>query len=447
MSRTVQVRIDKYLEGDSLERGAVVEIRAIEPKGGRRRVDRLVVPVGTDSNMTRGIDLEPGRYEFAAYLPSGTVTSRVIDVSDGPTPEKVVLEGGDSPHEWMSWQHMYGNVAGRESAETLRSSFARSAPPVQDSYAGFQVSLWLVPVRAPGTVDPIWSRLSEWLRALEPGQPANPGKIVKIVPAGATVKPIALQRDPPYAAVRLEREAGTDSHRAYLVVDDSHGRSMICAMPYPWRQMTGEEALVEAVIAIDEETLDDARDDDRLAWSVRPGVRDRQLGGVLGYLGSGDAAAARELLGPAREMLFGKMMNPMSAAAGGYLLVHEWVSQSAADTTRTPEWVQWIDNLANWFPWLPDGAILQGWLALRRRGRDPDLAGARAALLEAEKRGIPIFTAGIRRLSDGLLILASEAKRRKIPDAELDAALARVRCLAWQSDPRQVFTCVRLWSA
>lgn len=233
--------------------------------------------------------------------------------------------------------------------------------------------------------------------------------------------------------------------RAYLLV--RHGaEAILCAMPYPWLQSDGGgEALVEATIAIDEEGLESGPVEES-GWSVRPGVRDRHLGSVLSYLSSGEAGSARELIRPARDLLFEKMMNPIAAAGGGYVLVDEWVrdsSQAGSDV----RWHSWIDNLSNWFPWLPDGAILQGWLALRRRDHAPDLAKARSALLAAERRGAPLYTAGVRRLSDGLMLLAGEARRTGPPDPEVDDAMARVRRLAWQVDPRQPFTCVRLSSS
>jgi hypothetical protein len=454
MSQSVRLRMNKSLEGETLESGVLVEIRALAPSGRSRLVQRVPVPVG-QSNSYRNVDLEPGRYELTACLPSGELLSQTVDVAEQPGSLDVVLQGESSPHEWLSWQHLLGNVPGRKDFKILSSSIQPASRRDFGENLSYSISgepedlpepaakLWLVPA-AP--IDPVWPRLDQGLAQLAPGKPVDPAQLF---PPGAEARDIPLQGDPPYAVARLDRGVAFNFDRRAYLVCRRDSEAILCAMPYPWPQSDGSgEALVEATLAVDEESLESGLTDsmEKPGWSVRTSVRDRFLGSVLSYLSSGDAASARELLQPARELLFDKMVNPMAAAGGGYILVDEWVrgsSQLGSDT----RWHSWIDNLSNWFPWLPDGAILQGWLALRRRDQPPDLGKARVALLEAERRGIPIYTAGVRRLSDGLMLLAGEAQRKGAPDPEVDEAMARVRRLAWQVDPRQPFTCVRLMSS
>jgi hypothetical protein len=463
MSQNVRLRVDKYLEGETLENGALVEIRALEPSGRSRLIEKVPVPVGESSSFSRSVDLAPGRYELTAYMPSGELLSQTLDLAEQPGDVEVVLRGEHSPHEWLSWQHLLGNVAGRadlnQRISTRRISTrsvvikppgSYAVPGEPEGYAEnaenpeITAKLWLVP---PAPIDPLWTRLDVWLAQLAPGKPLD---LAQLFPPGAEARGVQIINDPPYAAARLDLGAHVGDRRAYLICSRG-SEAILCAMPYPWMQSDGSgEAQVEASIAIDVEGLESSPIENSLVeepgWSVRPGVRDRQLGSVLSYLSSGEAASARELIQPARELLFEKTINPMAAAGGGYVLVDEWVrdsSQAGSDS----RWHSWIDNLANWFPWLPDGAILQGWLALRRRDQAPDLGKARSALLQAESRGIPLYTAGVRRLSDGLMLLANEARGKGSPDPEVDAAMARVRRLAWQVDPRQPFTCVRLTSS
>jgi hypothetical protein len=459
MSQNVRLRVDKYLEGETLENGALVEIRALEPSGRSRLVEKVSVPIGQNSSSYRSVDLAPGRYELTAYMPSGELLSQSLDLAEQPGDVDVVLRGELSPHEWLSWQHLLGNVVGLKDLNQHISTGSAVLIKPPGSYAvlggteghaehaehaEITAKLWLVP-SAP--IDPVWPRLDSWLAQLAPGKPLDPAQIF---PPDAEERGVQIINDPPYAAARLDLGVHVGDRRAYLVCSRG-SEAILCAMPYPWMQSDGSgEAQVEASIAIDVEGLESNLIENGLTeepgWSVRPGVRDRQLGSVLSYLSSGEAASARELIQPARELLFEKTMNPMAAAGGGYVLVDEWVrdsSQAGSDS----RWHSWIDNLANWFPWLPDGAILQGWLALRRRDQPPDLAKARSALLQAERHGIPLYTAGVRRLSDGLMLLANEARGSGSPDAEIDGAMARVRRLAWQVDPRQPFTCVRLMSS
>lgn len=429
---SVRLRVEKFLEGETVENGALIEIRAVDPDGRSRRVEKVPVPVG-QSGLSRPVDLSPGRYELTAHMPSGELLTETVDLPEQPGYTDIVLTGEPSPHEWFSWQHLFGNVPGRRDFASVVSRAFESQVTFGPSEAigALAAKLWLVP---PAPVDPVWSRLDPWLAQLGPGKPFDPAQVF---PPGAEERDVPLLRDPPYAIARLERGVlDVGDRRAYLLVRQGP-EAILCPMPYPWQQSDGGgEALVEATIALDEEE----------GWSVRPGVRDRYVGSVLSYFSSGDAASARELIRPARELLFEKVANPIAAAGGGYVLVDEWIrdsSQSGSDS----RWHSWIDNLGNWFPWLPDGAILRGWLALRRRDQPPDLKKARAALLEAEHRGIPFYAAGVRRLSDGLMLLANEARRSGGPDPEIDEAVARVRRLAWQVDPRQVFTCVRLFSS
>lgn len=462
MSQSVRLRVDKYLEGESLASGVLVEIRALEPSGRSRLVQKVPVPVG-ESDLYRQVDLDPGRYEVTAYMPSGEVLSQTVDLPEQAGSTDIVLKAESSPHEWLSWQHVVGNVPGHTGFNLAKSkhaavskktqkrenlSFAIPGEPDSLEEAGssdkLAAKLWLVPW-AP--VDPVWQRLDSGLAQLAPDKPVDPAQLF---PPGAEARDISLMRDPPYAVARLEQGVVYNFNRRAYLVCSRGAEAILCVMPYPWPQSDANgEALVEAALAVDEEGLESDMTGEP-GWSVRPGVRDRQLASVLGYLSSGDTGAARELIRPAREflfeLLFDKMVNPMAAAGGGYILVDEWVRDSSQPGFDS-RWHAWIDNLSNWFPWLPDGAILQGWLALRRRDQAPDLGKARVALLEAERRGIPLYTAGVRRLSDGLMLLAGEARRNGAPDPEVDAAMARVRRLAWQVDPRQPFTCVRLMSS
>jgi hypothetical protein len=407
--------------------------------------------VGEDPARARGLDLEPGRYEFSATLPSGSVVSQTVDVGATQGPVYVALDAGASPHEWLAWQQWSGNVSEQpiQRVRELQSARAIGEPIV--SRDTVDVGLWTTGRASSATHDPVWEKLSTVLSNLDRERTVDP---TMLFTASDAHDMINTRSDPPYLAAQLPL-AGGEPGRSYLFVEIA-GRSMLCAMPWPWTQLDGSgDALVEAVITIDEKSVEQLATVGPEAgveptWSVRPAVRDRMLGGILAYFASGEQAAARELLAPAREMLRGKRLNPFGAAGGAYVLVAGWIGASvkgsATEASESPSsWMSWVGNLSRMFPWLPDGAILEGWLALRMRDREPRLDEARVALLEAERRGVPVYTAGVRRLVDGLLLLSGEARRSGTPDDEVDAALVRVRRLAWQIDPEQPFTCVRLW--
>jgi hypothetical protein len=97
---------------------------------------------------------------------------------------------------------------------------------------------------------------------------------------------------------------------------------------------------------------------------------------------SGEAAQAEDLLLRKRE-------DPVAAAVGGYVLLR------LGDLARLHNWTK---NLAEWFPSLPDGAVIRGEHLLRMHQH---VAGLEM-LLALEDRGLPLFTDGltiaIRRL-------------------------------------------------
>jgi hypothetical protein len=128
-------------------------------------------------------------------------------------------------------------------------------------------------------------------------------------------------------------------------------------------------------------------------------IRDEHLGGLLAYLNAGRTGVAGELLKLARGALFDKYNNPLGAAAGGYVLL------STVDSDQLGDWPHWLENLAENFPHLADGAILRvKWLL--DRGGSADLPEARRRLREAYDRGVPFFTAGVAWLMEGLARVA-----------------------------------------
>ena len=117
----------------------------------------------------------------------------------------------------------------------------------------------------------------------------------------------------------------------------------------------------------------------------------------------------------AEMLLYGKVENPIAAAIGGYFLLK---------TGELDRLHDWANNLANWFTWMPDGAIIHAWQLMAEKGKTPELVNKiRARLLEAVDRGIPIYTEGLRLLYDGLTQLWYHAKNN---DSEVELALKKI---------------------
>jgi hypothetical protein len=96
----------------------------------------------------------------------------------------------------------------------------------------------------------------------------------------------------------------------------------------------------------------------------------------------------------AEELLFQKMVNPVTAAIGGYYLLK---------INELGRLHNWANNLANWFPWLPDGLIIHATQLLSKNEKTQvDLDLIRSRLLQAAGNGLPVYTEGLRLLQKGL---------------------------------------------
>jgi hypothetical protein len=171
---------------------------------------------------------------------------------------------------------------------------------------------------------------------------------------------------------------------------------------------------------------------------------------LLRYLVRGDMAGARTVSGTvltgvalegvnqeqfqvnqAEQLIEAKVRDPLAAAIGGYYLLR------TGDLARFHGWPA---NLDNWFEWLPDGAVIHAWQLLQQAKDQP---AAELRLIEATRRGLPIYTEGLRLLWEALRLLAAPA----VPDATpsvntpgLQEALAHVRPYASATDWTQALT-------
>jgi hypothetical protein len=84
----------------------------------------------------------------------------------------------------------------------------------------------------------------------------------------------------------------------------------------------------------------------------------------------------------AEDLLYGKIQSPIGAAVGAYVLLR------LGELERLHDWTQ---NLCDWFPWLPDGAIIRAE-QLARKGEHPS---ALKLLLQLAERGLPLFSSGL----------------------------------------------------
>ncbi len=152
---------------------------------------------------------------------------------------------------------------------------------------------------------------------------------------------------------------------------------------------------------------------------------------LLSYLSAGDFVSARAVsvrlvdldtgLQRAHELLrtFASA-NSSAAAIAGYFIIRAAAVERLSESQRRRIGT-WARALATSFPALPDGALIFGWDALT--GGDVDLA--LTAFVEACRRGIPMYTMGLRYLIDGLRMATSSERARFASSADA------IRALEW----------------
>ncbi|MDQ2996976.1 MAG: hypothetical protein M3R61_07980 [Chloroflexota bacterium] len=165
-----------------------------------------------------------------------------------------------------------------------------------------------------------------------------------------------------------------------------------------------------------------------LLASVKSG--DNAVDALLGYIHSGALTAAQQMapamITRAENFLYAKQSQPLYAIIAAYALL------KVGSANR----LNWIANLADWFPLLTDGAIIYGWYLIR----NGEAEQARRYFRQALEHGLPMYTEGIRLLRDGLRFVSG-----LYPDdidLQHDAALAYR--IATAANFESVLTCLRL---
>jgi hypothetical protein len=154
---------------------------------------------------------------------------------------------------------------------------------------------------------------------------------------------------------------------------------------------------------------------------------------LLGYLRQGafrHAAAIGEPLVQEVEVgLRNGVPDPNVAVAVGYYLLQ---------TGRLSE-AGWTEDLADAFDSISDGAVFHAWAVLGRP--TPDLKELARRLRQAVRRGLPIYTTGLRRLYDALSWMVDQGGEL---GEELSDDLAITRGAATRADWEALFTTIRL---
>ncbi|WP_155624809.1 hypothetical protein [Burkholderia vietnamiensis] len=201
--------------------------------------------------------------------------------------------------------------------------------------------------------------------------------------------------------VRLERVHWY--RQRYLIAMTGPLVEQVAIIPISW----GRQNIVGEV--------KDLWDADQGEWNLQVGVVDGDFASVLGYLTQGDNEKAMHILRSGDDALWADGRNPYAAVVAGYVLIY-----SRDEDVGARDWPVWIQNLATWYPGIPDAQILLATLYLQRRtvlwrlpyhNQMPDVQRLETVwklLKLAMLAGVPIYARSARLLAENLEILSYE---------------------------------------
>lgn len=448
-----QVTMDTMV--DSLS-AMVAVLRHEQTVDGRRikpsKIGNVVLPLGSH---TRDYKLEEGVWTINVETPWGENIQETFEICDGETSSIKLRSRRKSQRESLDILH-YSGGAESEPAVIFGGETAPDVDlPSFDSLPNFSIKEFRKAIgysRAARQVDSPFTipdvtpdeqittslnaRISDrWKRAIVTPLSDTEGYFnwnrisdsaldfaIGAVPVSQ--KPLSELRDGGsdiFASFRFQPNQFGNAGRHWVHVS-AYGEQRLLSLPLPWIDISTREP-VGAEIAI--QFVENA------FGLARVAVEDPQSMALLSYLSNGLMLHADTLLSEAKDRLYYKRSNKLGAVAGGYVLLATRLNGEDV------EWRDWIKNLSNWFPEVPDGAILEGAMYLNGPKEIRDFDRAATCFETAFDRGLPYYTLGFSWLLSGLSVLQDQ-----IPTAA--ANLQVVESVSRMLETTSPFTALRL---
>jgi hypothetical protein len=358
------------------------------------------------------VDAAAGTYHLQAWLPSGQILRRSATLEDGQVAHIEFFErtrSVDDGRTRASWDHKIDLHKEFHPLE-LQPAFSSGT-----EYFGGEIaaSLDFLQERA-STLS--WSRLPmaehvseqlslDFLPEEMEADFESSGETTTV-----SIKPTGFA-DPDHLT----------QYRHWIRVHNAHGVS-IGALPLPW--LSSGIGGTRPEIAISYE---------HLQHRLEVTVRDSALDLLLAYMKRGRLSAAEMSIdmlshdGTILRAIEDKRGNPLAACAAAY------VSLARANQKQIDVWRNWAPNLMNWFPWMPDGAIIRGCILMDGPVSSSSKQEILISAKEAYRRGLPFFTVGIQHLREMLSLFGSD-------DPEAVEMLNAVRSISSRCDISEAFT-------
>lgn len=417
MTSGLKLRVRKNLNGADIPNGVIANVYALEPGRAQATKRDIVIPVGFFDY--KEVALDPGEYLVEAVLPSGDILAKEATARADSWTE-VDLEAENSAHEWQGVHNLLGHVESDEPYYRARSATLGSKIHISPAptFGVWEIRTLPRQLKYPRDGHQIWQMLADWIKA-------GPPRVFH------DLRPSLIRSSP------KDQDSSTELHRFFMNarrLEKEHLPRRYCLisagetlqllpLPIPWFNLKTQKQLpVELLVQENDRNL-----------TASFSIPDVDLCTALGYMSRGALRAAAQLVDQAEavNMLFQKFTNPLGAAGGAYILL------GTEPVTQKRPWHQWVQNLMNYFPWLPDGAIQYAWLQLRQSPTQENRDRARQALITAFNRGVPYYTLGLQWMIDGLTLLGED-------DQEAQRMLRSVQQISWRLDTSQTFTSIAL---
>ncbi|MCC6448024.1 MAG: hypothetical protein IT215_05000 [Chitinophagaceae bacterium] len=315
-----------------------------------------------ESNLFSIDAVDAGTYTLRLSMSSGIQKDETFDLENGQDKEIEINVGYNSPHESHEWAYLNKSF----SMESLRDTNMKTIDYYKNPGKLVNGRLW----KYNGS-----SWQSELLPQFMNQRIYGDGNIINL---------------------------NTDLQLSYLEISGENISNLYVGLP-PGNQL---KCLVK---------LAEGNDDDIHPIDVTVSTYNFKAETLMTLLTNGAIREAKSLSNAkeAEKLLYNKTVNPVAAAVGGYFLLK---------TGELELLHNWANNLANWFPWLPDGAVIHATQLLNKREKTlKDIDLIRKRLLQAVHSGIPIYTEGLRLLGKGLTQLwyHSEQKDSNILKARI----------------------------
>jgi hypothetical protein len=445
----LEIMLHQPYASGSVDASALLSVRLLaDPTGAVVkewwRVEKPARVVGESGQLEDFTTFElprGGYYSIDVTTPRGPRISKEFLVEEGTSLREVITFEA-SPHEYLGWQQ-YAGILRNRSGLRAQSGAVETGVVGNENVGWDKYEIPKVFRYIFASAEPQWFSVRDLPDPYYSTPTINPANMLnwQFNPDTDFVTwfpqmPTSEQGNFLVQALRMPEPNVADNQFPRWIGFETNRHIDLASVPWPWFGMDLDRQFGDEIRFLYDRIRPSAVDSSSPGY-LNLSIQDHRWFGLLEFLASDRMSRAGEMLtnllpaDVAENALYGKVRGPLVAVAGGIYLV------SQAKNAKAQFWDQWLENLMNWFPGIPDGAILLGSRKLQLARSITDFEEAFGYFLESVRRGIPFFSASVRMLSLGLAQISDG-----IPDAEeLRRAIAFI---ATRVDPTQPFTVIRV---